>query len=214
MNPDFAGGHVAFAKVSLDLNDPASALSHLEKATKLSPDNLLAHSLLGETLILLRRPKDALSAFKMVLFLNPGDAKALASVRKWEFLTADEYSDDVFSMQPLFEKSKTKRERDVELERAVSLADAYTVRNDLDQALSVLEDAIQVMGPLPEIEKRHRLLQIRLKSIDRPDDTTDRLPDDNEDDELDFSLSGGHVQSPGKREFLESLLQRINQRRH
>src|SRR5882757_1022853 len=75
-HPDFAGGHVAYAKVLLDLKAPAEALTHLEKATKLSPDNLLAHNLLGETLIQLRRPKDALKAFKMVLFLDPENTRA------------------------------------------------------------------------------------------------------------------------------------------
>ncbi|RYZ63286.1 MAG: tetratricopeptide repeat protein, partial [Proteobacteria bacterium] len=109
-HPDFAGGHVAYAKVLLDLKNPGEALKHLEAAAKLSPDNLLAHNLLGETLIEVRRPKEALKAFKMVLFLDPDNARATQAVRKWEFLTADEYSEDVFAMKPIFKDESAKDE--------------------------------------------------------------------------------------------------------
>jgi len=196
-HPDFAGGHVAYAKVLIDLTQPAEALTHLEKATRLSPDNLMAFSLLAETLLQLRRPKDALKAFKMVLFLNPEDTKALSAVRKWEFLTADEYSEDVFSMKPLFEEPKklSRKDEGRELERAVSLADAYTIRNDLDAALDVLNGAVRLLGPLPEIEKRRRLLEKRLGTIDRAEEARP---------------SGGALR---KQQILQSLLHRINERR-
>lgn len=240
-HPDFAGGHVAYAKVLLDLKAPAEALPHLEKATKLSPDNLLAHNLLGETLIQLRRPKDALKAFKMVLFLDPENARAKQAVKKWEFLTADEYSDDVFAMKPIFdgalERDEPDRDLDDELEdllteddstsgqnarldlqqrhakaleRAVSLADAFTVRNDLEAALKVLEDARRLLGPMDEIERRHKIITKRLE-VFATEDAEEVIPNEVTPRELEFSPAQlGHER---KREILESLLRRINTRR-
>jgi tetratricopeptide (TPR) repeat protein len=252
-HPDFAGGHVAYAKVLLDLKAPAEALSHLEKATKLSPDNLLAHNLLGETLIQLRRPKDALKAFKMVLFLDPENARAKQAVKKWEFLTADEYPDEVFAMKPIFEAplKPDEAERDLDdeledllteddsaagrdarldlqqrharaLERAVSLADAFTVRNDLEAALKVLEDARRLLGPMDDIERRHKIITKRLDVLDTSDDADDGV----EDDSLVASAASASGESlhelpfepielrpERKREILETLLRRINTRR-
>ncbi len=271
-HPDFAGGHVAYAKALLDSKAPLEALAHLEKATRLSPDNLLAHNLLGETLIQLRRPKDALKAFKMVLYLDPRNERAQQAVKKWEFLTADEYSDDVFAMKPVFqvplsarndrtganfsdhiggqlgdqlddelqdlltesgsnkslgEKSDSRldlQQRHARaLERAVSLADAFTVRNDLDAALKVLEDARRLLGPMSDIERRHKLITKRQEVYASEGDP-----------EGDFgSDSGGPDENPAlaaearpalefdpptltrdrKREILETLLRRINNRR-
>ena len=248
-HPDFAGGHVAFAKVLLDLKAPAEALPHLEKASKLSPDNLLAHNLLGETLILLRRPKEALKAFKMVLFLDPENSRAKQAVKKWEFLTADEYSDDVFAMRPIFEKPSESNpaERAVDseleelltedvvsdapharldlqqrharaLERAVSLADAFTVRNDLEAAVKVLEDARRLLGPMDEIERRRQRLAKRLEAFqvddghgDALEQSSGQVADTPSLRELEFDPP--RLRAARKREILESLLRRINTRR-
>lgn len=251
-HPDFAGGHVAYAKVLLDLKALPEALTHLEAAARLSPDNLLAHTLMGETLIELRRPKDALKAFKMVLFLDPENARANQAVRKWEFLTADEYGQDVFSMKPIFqEPSEKENKADDELdelmtqagidpakleaatpkdsrsesrldlqarhqralERAVSLADAFTVRNDLHAALQVLEDARRLLGPMGEIENRYRLLNKRLEIIgdESEDDADDELesPSFETKDEVELPKT----ETPSRRAKLEMLLRRINDRR-
>lgn len=239
-HPDFAGGHVAYAKVLLDLKAPAEALPHLEKATKLSPDNLLAHNLLGETLIALRRPKDALKAFKMVLFLDPENARAREAVKKWEFLTADEYSEDVFAMKPIFQaplNANEDAERDLDdeledlltesgadgptsrldlqqrhakaLERAVSLADAFTVRNDLEAALKVLEDARRLLGPMDEIERRHRLITKRIELLE----TDDALDAVEPPAPRELAFNPPSLKTERKREILETLLRRINDRR-
>ncbi len=225
-NPDFAGGHVAYANALLDSKASTEALVQLEKATKLSPDNLLAHHLLGETLIELRKPKEALKAFKMVLFLDPANERAQAAVKKWEFLTADEYGEDVFArasvsappttsanaqavddeLEDLLTESTssgtTPSRLDLQqrhakaLERAVSLADALTVRNDLEGAIRVLDDAKRLLGPMTEIENRHKMLNKRLE-LDEPDQGPG-IPTE---------------ASERKRAILETLLHRINERR-
>ena len=247
---NFAGGHVAYAKVLLDLKLPDAALPHLETACKLSPDNLLAHSLLGDTLLQLRKPKDALKAFKMVLFLNPGDQRAQAAVKKWEFLTADEYDDEVFEMKPVFEATQAKAavnfDEELEqlleenslpslsqtspgssridlaqrharaLERAVSLADAFTIRNDLEAAMKVLDDAERLLGPNGEIVKRREMLFKRLQVLEDEGDYETDGPDlaagpAGDSDEIEFEAG---PETSRKREILENLLRRINERRN
>lgn len=252
-HPDFAGGHVAAAKVLIDLKEHAEALKHLEQAARLSPDNILAHSLMGETLLELRRPKEALKAFKMVLFLNPAEPKAQAAVRKWEFLTADEYEDPLFAMKPAIEpvpleevSKKIRLDKELEslltenpltkadelefdrkqrhakaLDRALSLADAFTIRNDLDSAMDVIEEAARLLGRNAELTKRATLLAKRMQLLAEAGSDSDS--DDEEiqeppsmyldlppETELDRRLDP-RVMS--KRRKLERLLQRISQRR-
>ncbi len=240
-NPDFAGGHVAYAKVLLDSKAPLDALIHLERAAKLSPDNLLAHHLLGETLIELRKPKEALKAFKMVLFLDPDNERAKQAVKKWEFLTADEYGEDVFDMKPatgvpnqadeeleelLSEATSSgskvpnarldlQQRHTKALERAVSLADAFTVRNDLEAAVRVLEDARRLLGPMSEIENRYRLLSRRLQSasIDEDEGEREREGEDSPQDQRLVMTPPPPLKTDQKREILETLLRRIMERR-
>jgi tetratricopeptide (TPR) repeat protein len=234
IHPDFAGGLVAYGKLLFETKNYEEALNQLKKAAQLSPDNLLAQSLLGETLLQLRRPKDALKAYKMVLFLSPTDPKALEAVRKWEFLTADEYEDDVFAMRPQFDGAdektsalelelddlltKTKAaqksvssigiEKELiaregrTLDRAVSLADAFTVRGDLKAAAQVLRDALKVLGPRDELDDRLNLIERRLMA-----EQIEMEPSD---------FEGGKPRtttSARKLDLLETLLRRINERR-
>lgn len=263
-NPDFAGGHVAYSKILLEMKAPADALKHLEAAAKLSPDNLLAHTLLGETLIELRKPKEALKAFKMVLFLDPDNERATQAVRKWEFLTADEYGEDVFTMKPLFDKKDAveaeseidnelqdlltesghpssgnvsdmrmdlQRRHQRALERALSLADAFTVRNDLHAAVKVIVDAERLLGPMPDLESRARLLRKRLEVLSESDDADDSDESGDDEHEIDDASDAYRIDTSDylelpddpdaapplaatrKREVLESLLRRISARR-
>jgi tetratricopeptide (TPR) repeat protein len=216
IHPEFAGGLVALAKIRIDRKEPEEALTQLKKAAQISPDNLLAHMLMGETLIELRRPKDALEAFKMVLFLNPTDQRALKAVRKWEFLSADDYQDDLFEMRPIFDgppldftspkasgaPAKAPLDpawRAREIERAVSLADAFTVRGDLEKAMQTLKDANLKLGAAAEIDKR-------LANLDR------KIQVFGSDATADDQAAGSDARER-KRSKLQSLLRRISERR-
>ena len=182
-HPDFASGRVALGRIYLDKGNIAMAAEQLQRAADLSPENLLAQSLLGEAYLKLRRPKDALAAYKMLLLLNPNDEKAQSTVRKLESLTADEYEDDVFAMaklkhvaekvhgvelesaeplQPLKPNVHEERQRR-DLERYVSLADAFMVRNDFERARQTLEDAEKIHGQHPDVSKRLKLLNQRFE---------------------------------------------------
>ncbi len=154
-HPDYVGGYLALGRVLLDQEDYLSAVPLLKKATELDAQNLLAHQLLAAAYIQLKQPKLALRSFKFVLFLNPTSEKAKSSIEKLESLTADEYEDDVFTMQPLHEQKapeSTDREHPEpeyfaeaivdpgEIDRSLSLVDALIVRNDLQQAKKALNE--------------------------------------------------------------------------
>lgn len=181
-NPDFASGRVAFARILIEKKRFEDATSELKKAIKLSPENLLAYSLLAELHLQLRQPKEALHAFKMVLFFNPNDERAKKAVSRWEFLTAEEFAEDVFKMEPIFDHRPENLKREVE--RAISLADAHTVRNDLDSAIEVLKAAQTRLGDQVELKERLDRLNQRIKSAHQ-----------------------------SRKQALEVILQRINERR-
>jgi tetratricopeptide (TPR) repeat protein len=220
LHPHFPSGRVAFAKVMIDRGHLQEAIQQLSYAAELSPENLLAHALLGETWLKLRRPKDALRAFKMVLFLNPQDPKAIEAVQKLESLTADEYDDELFAptqisevasrppeAQPIHPKPTggPLGERMRALERYMSLADAFMVRNDLEKAIDTLNRATKELGGHPEIHSRLNLL-LESEQNDLKAEMMESLPPLRPAPRA----APTHLQ---KRQRLEGLLQRINERR-
>lgn len=181
LHPDFAAGRISFARVLIAKKAFADAVDQLQKAAELSPDNILAYLLLGDTLLELRKPKDALNAFKMVLFLNPLHERAQKMVRKWEFLTADEFEDENFEWsrdeetplenvesQTAFRVRMDPNRADREAHRAISIADALTVRNDIEGAFAQIGRSIRSLGPRPDLE--HRLLLLGKRMGLRPEE--------------------------------------------
>lgn len=186
-NPNFGGGRIALAKVFIDRGNTAAAIDELEKAVELSQDNILAHSLLAESYLKTKRPKEALRAYKMVLFLAPTNEKAAHAVKKLEALTADEYEQDLFEMKPLPQvdqlrmeplkpiRSEPEKQGSIsDLERSLSLADAFIIRNDVEKALQVLQDAENNFGSHPELLKRLRLVSQR--TLEREESATSPPP--------------------------------------
>jgi tetratricopeptide (TPR) repeat protein len=177
-NPNFAGGRIALANVLLDRENPLGAQKELERAIEISPDNIMAHQLLAELYLKQKKAKEALRAYKMVLFLAPTNDRAQKAVRKLEALTADEFDEDLFAMRPLkgavdFEEAETIEplpgqrsgsEKIGELDRYLSLADAYFVRNDYERAGETLHQAEKYYSTAPELTKRLRLLNHRLQA--------------------------------------------------
>ena len=175
LHPNFAAGRIAFARLLIEKESFPEALEQLTRAAELSPDNILAFQLLGETQLELRNAKEALKAFKMVLLLNPLHERAQKMVRKWEFLTADEFQAEDFDWAPddndsvqeidpveiiALKKDPTKADR--EAHRAISIADALTVRNDLEGAFAILGRSVRHLGARPDLEQRLLLLGKRL----------------------------------------------------
>ena len=162
----YASAWVVLGRILLDQKNYFEALIALQTATELDTENLLAHHLTGQAHLQLHHPKEALKAFKMVLFLNPLSQKAKNAIDKLESLTADEYEDEAFEMKPLSSSSlNSKQDADEltatvilpsvgkaalpmaplvgnsakkDLERNISLIDALIVRNDLQKARELL----------------------------------------------------------------------------
>lgn len=188
-HPTFASGLVVYARIMKDMNRTEDSLKLVQKAIQLSPENILAHHLQAEIYLQSKRPKEALKAFKMVLFLNPQSERARKAVTKLESLTADEYDDDVFEMSKIGSlkeqfwvedeeaeqvSSEVRSESQVSqkapaaprgLERMLSLIDAFIVRNDLNKAKMLLSDTQTEFGDHPEILQRMRLLHSRSGSM-------------------------------------------------
>lgn len=212
-HPEFASGHVAYAKVLIELKRFDQALFHLQRATSITPENLLAQKLLGEALLMVRRPKEALKVFKMVLLLNPDDESAQKHVKKWEFLTAEDFGDDVFAMHPVFKLHETESKKNA-LERAISLADSFTIRNDLDAALYILTEAKQSLGPRPEIETRlSRMAHHISQAENQLDSMAETLPIENKSKTDTITGPTSDHEKLRRTRVLMSLLDRIEQRR-
>lgn len=156
-------------------NRSDEALPYLDQATKLAPDNWKAWLEQAEIFAELHHGKKALKSFKQVLLLNPTHPLARRAVAKLEVLSADEYEDDLFSMQPL-NKAELKEEASTtavtewtkiptSLERVLALVDALTVRLDTKKALDLLNDCTKKYGSHPEIDSR----RLRLSTYDTPD---------------------------------------------
>lgn len=179
-HPQFVGGLVTYAKVMRDMQQYEKALEALKRATSLAPENILAHQLTGELQLSNKNPKEALKAFKMVLFLNPNSQTAKKAVQKLESLTADEYDEEVFAMTKLPEvvlgKEAPQKAASEEvavplrptpvnpnkaMERMLSLIDAFIVRNDLEKAHALLKDTRLEYGDHPEIQRRMKTLQVQ-----------------------------------------------------
>jgi tetratricopeptide (TPR) repeat protein len=215
LHPDFAAGRIAYARVLIAKKAYADAVDQLQRSAELSPDNILAFLLLGETLLELRRPKDALNAFKMVLFLNPIHERARKMVQRWEFLTADEFEDENFEWShdeaPPLEEQETKTalrvrndpsRADREAHRAISIADALTVRNDIEGAFAQIGRSIRALGPRPDLE--HRLMLLGKRMGLRPEEIQ-RLATDGTDR---HSTPRDPVQL--KKEKIKKLLKKVN----
>lgn len=168
-HPNFAGGHIAIAKVLVDLKETQKALEHLEMATELAPENILAHQLHAELLLQLKQFKNALKAYKMVLFLSPENKKAMQAVKKLESLTAEDFDKDLFpddfgySGQQNANNKKSQinnltKGDEQRLERFISLIDVYIVRNELERAKGIFEEARIEFAQHPELIKRMEII--------------------------------------------------------
>jgi tetratricopeptide (TPR) repeat protein len=181
-HPNFAGGRLALAKVLMDRENIPGATTELEKVVELSPDNILAHQMLGELYLKQKNAKAALRSYKMVLFLAPTNERATLAVKKLEALTADEFDEDIFAMKPLKEAASLESDLSMltplaegqkdskkigELDRYLSLADAYIVRNDFERASQTLNEAERYYNGSPELIKRMKLITQRSQN-ERP----------------------------------------------
>lgn len=208
-HPHFASGRVTLGRILIDLGRVDEALAHLEKAVETAPENILAHRLLAEAYLQLKDRKNSLKSFKMVLFLSPMDERAEKQIRRLESITAADYEEETFQLQTLREtRLRTAYEDERwEVDRAVSLCDAFIVRNDFERALEVLESLEDSIKKNSEIKKRMTALKDRAPSARRT--SSDAETSAPEAIELQTQQI---VRNNEKIEFLEGLMHRIKNR--
>jgi tetratricopeptide (TPR) repeat protein len=223
-HPHFAGGHIALANVLMAKGQYGAAKEALEKATSLSPENILAYQQLGECCLRLRQGKEALKAFKMVLLFSPNHHRAQKAVQKLETLTADEFDEDVFKMDRLTSLAREPQahgggsELEVlrpkegqkqmiarDLERQLSLLEAYLVRGQLAEAGELAES-------LRERFPGNQMVSKRLEALSRTSQKPQAPP---------VPMEASTSESPElkryqwlreeKIKFLENLLHRIRE---
>jgi tetratricopeptide (TPR) repeat protein len=166
-HPNYVGGYITLGRILSDMKRFEEAAKCLEKAIQLSPDNLLAYQILAESYLYLNRPKDALKAHKMALFLNPMSTRSRLAVEKLESTSADEFEADVFEMKPI-PQIKAPVEMKPDLARSLSLLDALIVRQDMAKARQVLENLRNSYPDHPEVQSRRKMLNME-EPIEQPE---------------------------------------------
>jgi len=170
-HPTFPAGFLVLGKIQLKLKKLKEAELSLQKAIELSPQNILAHQLLGDVYLEQRHPLEALKAYKMVLFLNPYSQKAKLAVEKLETASALEFEEETFAMARLSDLRQVQKtdwaqtgtaigleqneaHQDKARKRLLQLADAFLIRNDTLKAYELLQEIQNEYGPHPDIESR------------------------------------------------------------
>lgn len=187
-HPEFASGQVTLARILIDMNEHIAAIDHLKLATEMSPDNFLAHKLLGESYISLKEPNKALQVFKMALYLDPMDVFAKKMVKKLESLSAVDFTDDALfgdhediklaqATPASVKNSSPLRNLGHELDRYVSLIDAYISRNDYDRASQTLKEGLDKLGKSPELQRRQLFLSQRFEDSSQKISDIDTIAD-------------------------------------
>ena len=105
-HPEFALGHIALGLVFFDMEKWEMAVSSLEKAVEISPENIFAYKMLGRAWLKLKNPEKTLQAYKMVLFLDPGNEKVENLIKKLEPMTAVQYDKTGFAFKTLKEVAR------------------------------------------------------------------------------------------------------------
>lgn len=163
-HPTYPAGFLVIGKVFLKQEKFEDAERALQKCIELSPQNILAHQLLGDCYLAMKNPLEALKAYKMTLFLNPYSAKARKAVEKLESASALEFEEDTFAMAKLsdlkqVQKNQVDDENNVKsLKPILQLVDAFLIRGDKNQAAELLKEAQVEFGSHPDLE-------IRMKKI-------------------------------------------------
>lgn len=149
-NPEYPSGLVAYGKILFEVQRFEEAAQIFGKATVLQTDNILAHKLQALSLSKLGQHKEALKAYKQVLFLNPSDSQAKKFVTNWEYLEAADYSSESFRTD--------KKEKDLISEsdpiHVSHFIDALIVRNEIERARSIIETSLCIWPGDSLLEKQ------------------------------------------------------------
>jgi tetratricopeptide (TPR) repeat protein len=111
VHPNFVGGRVALARALFEKKLYDEVVESLGAVVREVPDNLVAQRLLAESSLMLGRLSEALSAYKMLLYFNPGDPETARVVAELE---AQAYEDGILILRkdPVPQKMQIRAARD------------------------------------------------------------------------------------------------------
>ena len=209
-NPQSASGLMGLAKVFKAKNEYDIAAKHLSIAIQLSPQNWQAYLLRADIYVKVRNPVLALNDFKKVLLFNPRQAIARKAIPKLESLVSDmgleSENFQIQSLQSLPKNIDTAEKTTVssvstppQLERILSLIDAFVQKQDYPRALKLLNECRVEYANHPELNER----ALKLSQYESAEKICPKL--DNEISESKRALS---VEK--KQKALELLLRRIS----
>ncbi len=135
VHPNFVGGRVALARALFEKKQYEEVVNELSIVVREVPDNLVAQRLLAESSLMLGRLSDALGAFKMLLYFNPGDIETGRVVQELE---AQAYEDGMLVLRkdPAPQKMMIKSARD-----AIS-GDEQLLKSQHIARIEVLQDLL------------------------------------------------------------------------
>ena len=134
-HPDLLGPNLIAGLDDLKLDHPQAALPHLERAVKLSPDNIEARLGLANSLLQLKRYAEALDEFTRVTKLNAGNADA------WYGLGATYLSVE--------KETESDLHRSASPFRTVLLGQSYIQQGQLDKGISLLSATVATSPAIP-----------------------------------------------------------------
>ncbi|MBL7669570.1 MAG: hypothetical protein JNM39_03720 [Bdellovibrionaceae bacterium] len=146
-HPEFAPGLIVYAKILKNRSQFEPSLELLRKASRLAPDNVLALQLQGDVCLELKKPREALKAYKMVLLLNPMATKARSMIQKLESLSAVEFEENTFAFAKLSNLEQMKQTIPIE-QQAVQQppAQQHPAQQQSAQPETVNQNQIQNTG--------------------------------------------------------------------
>ncbi len=157
IHPQLSSGYIAQALILLDMDKNKRASEALEKATQLSPENILAHKLLGQTYLRLKNPLKTLSAYKMLLFLDPTNKTAQKMVQKLELITASQYDSTGFAFKSLKEVA-----RHIHQHKETKTASLYPLEPEKSPEFSSRIAIIKALIYRKDFEKaRHFIMEMK-----------------------------------------------------
>ena len=121
VHPSFVGGRVSLARALFEKKLYADVCAELQSIIHEVPDNVVAQRLFADSCMMLGRVAEALSGYKMLLYLTPTDAEIAKIVHELEFQAYEQGTlvlrTDQFKVSPSGGKSYGVIEEDPLLKR-------------------------------------------------------------------------------------------------
>lgn len=135
VHPNFVGGRVALARALFEKRQYDEVVNELSVVVREVPDNIVAQRLLAESSLMLGRLSDALGAFKMLLYFNPGDTETARVVAELE---AQAYEDGMLVLR----KDPAPQRMMIKSARDAITGDEQIIKSEHIARIEVLQDVL------------------------------------------------------------------------